>query len=50
MPKYYTWVTLVNEEPVQCADSNEALDYMLNMIENRDGLEINSHEIIEVEE
>lgn len=46
MPKYNVWVTLVSEEPVECDDEGEALDYILNMIENRDGLEISSHEII----
>lgn len=50
MPKYNVWVTLVSEEPVECDDEAEALDYMLDMIEGRDGLEISSHVIIVVEE
>lgn len=39
--KYFVEVTLVGNTDAE--DEDEVMDYMLDMIENRDGLEIASH-------
>ena len=46
MKKYNVWVTLVKE--YEAPDPGEAFDLMMADIEHRDGMDISSHEIIEV--
>lgn len=43
MSKYSVWVTLVGDFE---GTYTEAFDYMMDMISDREGLEISSHEII----
>ena len=43
--KYFVEVTLVGNTDAE--DEDEVLDYMLDIIENRDGLEVASHNIRE---
>ena len=45
MTKFYVYVTLV--EKYEAPDAGEAFELMMNDIEQRDGMEISSHEVIE---
>ena len=45
MNVYYVWFTLV--ERIEAESEVEAFDAAMDMIANRDGMEISSHEIIE---
>lgn len=45
MKTFVVWITLA--ETVEAEDADEAFDIALGMIEDREGMEITSHEIIE---